>query len=203
MRKILIIFAHPVFVRSKINAAMRKAVEALEHVTFHDLYSCYPNFLIDVEHEQRLCIDHDVIIFQHPFYWYSTPSIMKEWQDLVLQHNWAYGSKGTFLKGKYFLQTLTAGASDEAYQPDGDKRTTIPELLAPFQAMARLCQMNWLPPFAVLGVQRGMPATNIQNYAETYRRTIISLRDTETDLSSLEAADNLCTHFNIDQSKEI
>lgn len=203
MRKILIVFAHPVFVRSKINAAMRQAVEPLEHVTFHDLYCHYPNFLIDVEHEQRLCTSHDVIIFQHPFYWYSTPSIMKEWQDLVLQHNWAYGSKGNFLKGKYFLQALTAGASDEAYQHGGEKSATIPELLAPFRAMARLCQMRLLPPFAVLGVQRGMPENEIQNYAEAYRRAIVSLRDTDTDMASLEAADNLCDFFNINQARGI
>lgn len=28
---------------------------------------------------------------QHPFYWYSTPALLKEWQDLVLEHGWAYG----------------------------------------------------------------------------------------------------------------
>ena len=182
---------------------MRQAVEPLEHVTFHDLYSCYPNFLIDVEHEQRLCTSHDVIIFQHPFYWYSTPSIMKEWQDLVLQHNWAYGSKGNFLKGKYFLHALTAGASDDAYQHDEEKNSTIPELLAPFQAMARLCQMKWLPPFAVLGVQRGMPENEIQNHAEAYRRAIVSLRDIDTDITLLEASDNLCNFFNLDQTRGI
>ena len=63
--------------------------------------------------------------------------------------------------------------------------------------------MKWLPPFAVLGVQRGMPENQIQNYAETYRRAIISLRDTDTNLSTLESADNLCDFFSLDQSKEI
>ena len=128
---------------------------------------------------------------------------MKEWQDLVLQHNWAYGSKGNFLKGKYFLHALTAGASDDAYQHDGEKSATIPELLAPFQAMARLCQMRWLPPFAVLGVQRGMPENEIQNHAEAYRRAIVSLRDTATDMTLLEASDNLCDFFNLDQTRGI
>ena len=37
MKKILIIFAHPAIARSKINAAMRGAVEDLHGVTFHDL----------------------------------------------------------------------------------------------------------------------------------------------------------------------
>ncbi len=181
---------------------MRSAVESLEHVTFHDLYSSYPNFLIDVEREQHLCNSHDVIVFQHPFYWYSTPSIIKEWQDLVLQHNWAYGSKGNFLKGKYFLQALTAGASDDAYQHDGEKKATISELLAPFQAMARLCQMKWIPPFAVLGVQRGMPENEIEQHAEAYRRALIRIRDTTTDLEALHCSSNLCDYFNIDHTRE-
>lgn len=201
MRKILILFAHPVSVRSKMNAAMRRAVEPLEHVTFHDLYACYPNFLIDVELEQQLCIDHDVIIFQHPFYWYSTPSIMKEWLDLVLQYNWAYGSKGTALQGKIFLQALTAGASVNDYQHDGMNGVTIAELLAPFQAMARLCKMTWLPPFAVLGAHRGLPENKIESHAEAYRRTIVSLRDQSIEMPLLASSDNLCDFFNLDKSR--
>lgn len=201
MRKILILFAHPVLIRSKINASMRKAVETLDHVTFHDLYSNYPNFLIDVKHEQRLCLDHDVIVFQHPFYWYSSPSIIKEWMDLVLQHNWAYGSKGKALRGKIFLQALTAGSSAEDYQHSGMKKATIAELLTPFQAMARLCGMTCLPPFAVLGVHRGLPEDKIEPLALAYRKAIISLRDNSVEIPVLESSDNLCDFFNFTQSK--
>ncbi len=203
MRKILILFAHPVFNRSKINASMRRAVESLEHVTFHDLYAKYPNFLIDVKFEQRLCLDHDVIVFQHPFYWYSTPSIIKEWMDLVLQHNWAYGSKGKALRGKYFLQALTAGSSAEDYQHGGMKKATISELLAPFQAMARLCEMTCLPPFAVLGVHRGLPEDMIENHASAYRKAIISLRDNSIDLPTLESSDNLRDFYSLTQSERV
>ena len=203
MRKILILFAHPVFTRSKINAAMKKAVEPLEHVTFHDLYASYPNFLIDVKYEQRLCLDHDVIVFQHPFYWYSTPSIIKEWMDLVLQHNWAYGSKGMALQGKYFLQALTAGSSSNDYQHDGMKKATISELLAPFQAMARVCDMTCLPPFAVLGVHRGLPEEKIENHALAYRNAIICLRDNSVAMPILESSDNLCDFFSLTKSRNI
>ena len=70
MNKILVLFGHPAFKRSSINAALRDAVENLEGITFHDLYGSYPDFLIDVVHEQKLCESHDIIIFQHPFYWY-------------------------------------------------------------------------------------------------------------------------------------
>ena len=109
MNKILILFGHPAVKRSTINAALRKAVENLEGITFHDLYASYPDFLIDVVHEQKLCESHDIIIFQHPFYWYSTPAIIKEWFDLVLEHTWAYGETGTALAGKITFQARLQG----------------------------------------------------------------------------------------------
>ena len=34
----------------------------------HDLYATYPDFFIDIHHEQQLLREHDVIIFQHPLY---------------------------------------------------------------------------------------------------------------------------------------
>lgn len=184
MKKILINFAHPAIARSHINKTLRRAVEGLDGVTFHDLYASYPDFLIDIRHEQRLCEDHDVIIFQHPFYWYSTPAIMKEWLDLVLEHDWAYGSHGKALTGKIFFQALTAGGDDSTYKKDGLNKYTINELTTPYQATARLCKMVWLPPFTVLGIHRGLPAKRINGYAEDYRRLLIALRDDTLDISS-------------------
>ena len=73
MSKILINFAHPAQSRSTINKALRSVVEGLQNVTVNDLYANYPDFLIDVDREQKLCEEHDFIIFQHPFYWYSAP----------------------------------------------------------------------------------------------------------------------------------
>jgi len=181
MKKILINFAHPARARSKINNALRSAVEDLENVTFNDLYANYPDFLIDVKREQRLCENHDVIIFQHPFYWYSTPSIMKEWLDLVLEHGWAYGSQAKALKGKLFLQAITAGGDDSTYQKEGYNEFTIGDLTSPYRATAKLCKMEWLPPFVVLGVHRGLPDEKVQAHAEDYRRTVIALRDGTLD----------------------
>jgi glutathione-regulated potassium-efflux system ancillary protein KefG len=182
MNKILINFAHPAIARSKINAALRTAVEGLEDVTFNDLYATYPDFLIDVKREQNLCEDHDVIIFQHPFYWYSTPAIMKEWLDLVLEHGWAYGSLGEALEGKLYLQAITAGGDDSTYQKDGFNVFTIGELTSPYRATAKLCKMNWLPPFTVLGIHRGVPEESVKLHAEDYRLAVIALRDATLDI---------------------
>jgi len=182
MKKVLINFAHPAKTRSKINSALRTAIEGLEEVTVNDLYAAYPDFLVDVKREQSLCENHDVIIFQHPFYWYSTPSIMKEWLDLVLVHGWAYGSEGRALEGKVFLQAITAGGDDSTYQKDGYNEFTIKELTSPYRATAKLCKMQWLPPFAVLGVHRGLPEETIKRHAEDYRCAVIALRDESLDI---------------------
>ena len=183
MKKILILFGHPAFKRSTINAALRKSVENLEGVTFHDLYASYPDFLIDVTYEQLLCESHEIIVFQHPFYWYSTPAIIKEWFDLVLEHGWAYGAVGKALAGKITFQALSAGGDLSNYRPGGLNLFTIRELTTPYRATANLCQMEWLPPFAVLGIHQGLPKEERTRYAEDYRKTLIALRDNQLDLA--------------------
>ena len=182
MRRILIIFAHPAKSRSKINKALRGAIENLDGVTINDLYSNYPDFDIDIKREQQLCESHDVIIFQHPLYWYSTPAIMKEWQDLVLEHGWAYGSEGSALDGKLFLQAITGGGDDSTYLRSGDNHFTINELTSPLRAMARLCKMQWLPPFTVLGIHRGLHEDEVKVHADNYLQVILGLRDGTMDL---------------------
>jgi glutathione-regulated potassium-efflux system ancillary protein KefG len=81
MRRVLILFAHPVLERSRVNRRLLEAVKDLDGVTIQDLYEAYPTLAIDVQREQDLLLAHDVIVFQHPFYWYSVPAILKEWQD--------------------------------------------------------------------------------------------------------------------------
>lgn len=195
MKKILINFAHPAKSKSKINKFLRAAIEDLENVTVNDLYSNYPDFLIDVKREQNLCEENDVIIFQHPFYWYSTPSIMKEWCDVVLEHGWAYGSHGNALKGKYFLQAITAGGDESFYQKDGFVSFTIAELTSPYCAITKNCKMHWLPPFTVLGIHRGLSQEKIDVYAQEYRRAVSALRDETLDLEKVQHYDYINTNL--------
>ena len=76
-QRILILFAHPALQKSRVNALLAAAARPVPGVTFHDLYEAYPDFDIDVAREQKLLLDHDVIVFQHPFYWYSCPALLK------------------------------------------------------------------------------------------------------------------------------
>lgn len=191
MNNILVNFAHPAKARSKINNALRTSIESLEGVTVNDLYANYPDFMIDVKREQELCEAHDVIIFQHPFYWYSTPAIMKEWMDLVLEHGWAYGSTGKALSGKLFFQALSAGGDADTYKKNGYNLFTLEELTSPYQATANLCNMIWLPPFAIMGVHRGLPTEKVTHYAEEYRRLLIALRDGRFDVDGAKQTETL------------
>lgn len=175
-QRILVILAHPARRRSRANAALREAAQGLGDIRLHDLYDTYPDFLIDVDHEQALLREHDVIVFQHPVYWYSSPAILKEWQDLVLEHGFAYGATGTALAGKALLSAVTTGGGEASYAPDGLNGHAIADFLRPFESTARLCGMRWLPPFVVHGTHL-LDAAALASHAAAYRALLEELRD--------------------------
>lgn len=195
MNKILIIFAHPAKKRSKINKELLAAIKNIEGVTLNDLYANYPDFLFDVKREQQLCEEHDVIIFQHPLYWYSIPSIMKEWQDLVLEHGWAYGSTGLALKDKLFMQAFTAGGDADTYTKEGINGFTITELTTPLRGMAKLCNMKWVPPFAIHGIHHGMSQEQVTHHSENYRKLVLALRDGRLKINELGDIEFMCENL--------
>jgi glutathione-regulated potassium-efflux system ancillary protein KefG len=180
-KKILILFAHPAMEKSRVNIHLAQAVKGIEGVHFHDLYQEYPDFHIDVDREQELLLQHDVIIFHHPFFWYSTPAILKEWQDLVLEHGWAYGSQGTALKGKIFMNVITTGGKEAAYNSEGYNKFTMRQLLSPLELTANLCKMVFLPPFVVHGTHSITPE-DIARHKSDYTKLLVALRDNRLDI---------------------
>jgi glutathione-regulated potassium-efflux system ancillary protein KefG len=184
--RVLILFAHPAPHKSRINRRLIESVKGLNNVTINDLYEEYPTFDIDVQHEQDLLLTHDIIVFQHPFYWYSSPAILKEWEDLVLEYGFAYGAGGTKLHGKLFLTAITTGAPEEAYRRLGFNFFTIRELLAPFEQSAKFCGMRYLPPFVVHEAIRRTEEKEVMAFAQTYRHLIEGLRDGIFDLNEIE-----------------
>ncbi len=191
MRRVLVLFAHPVLERSRVNKRLAAAIRDLPGVTIHDLYEAYPMLAIDVPREQALLEGHDVIVFQHPFYWYSVPAILKEWQDLVLEHGWAYGAGGTALRGKITLNALSTGGPENAYRRDGYNRFTVRELLAPWEQTANLCEMRFLAPFVVHAALRVAGDADLDVRRTAYRRLIEGLRDDRIDLERAQRAGNL------------
>ena len=151
-------------------------INDIEGITFNNLYEEYPDFHIDIKKEQDQLLNHDIIIWHHPFYWYSAPAILKEWIDLVLQHGFAYGRTGTALKNKQVLSVITAGGRKEAYQTDGFNQYTMRQFLKPFERTVTLCNMNYLPPFVVHGSHL-LTEDEMNSAARDYRKILISLRD--------------------------
>ena len=145
MSRILVLTAHRTPDESRINKALIEAVRPLPNVTVHELIRAYPDYRIDVAREQALLQSHDAVVMLFPFYWYSSPAILSEWQDAVLTYGFAYGSEGTQLHGKP-LQLVVA------YTAQGYNRYPVQDLLLPFHAMANLTGMDYLPPHLVQGV---------------------------------------------------
>ncbi|NHM30239.1 NAD(P)H-dependent oxidoreductase [Neobacillus terrae] len=164
--KTLVIVAHPNLERSKVNKTWLNRLQQEEDVTVHNLYAHYPTFEIDAEKEQQLLLENDRIVLQFPFYWYSSPALLKQWQDVVLTYGFAYGSKGTRLQGKEFMLAISSGGPAEAYQAGGYNHYSMSELTRPFQATANLCGMHFLPSFLLQGMMT-LTEERLQESAET------------------------------------
>jgi len=183
-RRVLVLFAHPSLDRSEANRPLTAALAAVEGVTLVDLYAEYPTFEINVDREQARLLSHEVICFMHPLYWYSTPAILKEWQDLVLEHGFAYGAGANSLHGKLFFNALTAGGPELAYCAVGYNHFTIRELLYPLEQMARLCGMVYLPPFALFGARTAVEEGRLSVHAADWVRVLEALRDDRLDVAA-------------------
>lgn len=166
--KLLLLYAHPEAHDSVANKVLLRPAEQLEHVTVHDLYAHYPDFFIDIPHEQQLLREHNIIIFQHPLYTYSCPALLKEWLDRVLSRDFATGVNGNALAGKYWRSVLTTGEPEGVYFTKGcNIRYSIGDILLPFKLTATMCHMHWLPPILVYLARRQKPEV-LKNYAITY-----------------------------------
>lgn len=190
MAKVLVLFAHPALEKSRVQTELLKQSGNIKNVLVHDLYELYPDFDIDVKAEQRLLLEHDIIIFQHPFYWYGSPAIIKQWEDLVLEHNWAYGQHGNMLAGKKIFNIISCGGSAEAYTAQGRNRFTIPELLRPFEQTAILCKMKYLPPYVVFGTHK-LSESQIKWTAMEYRNLLVALSQDRIEDEKIEKANYL------------
>lgn len=152
--RILILYAHPSPHMSRVNRRMIDVAHAVPNVLVHDLYETYPDFHIDVHHEQMLMADADLIVFQHPVQWYSMPSLLKEWVDAVLEDGWAYGPGGTALNGKDFWLVASTGGVHESYETGGYHQYPFDAFLPPYRQTVALCGLRWLEPLILHGARQ-------------------------------------------------
>lgn len=167
---------HPHFDRSRVNRALADAAEGVPGVQVRRMYELYPDLRIDVAAEQTVLAAADRIVLQFPMYWYSCPPLLKQWEDDVLTHGWAYGSTGTALRGKELLLAVSPGAPADKYRRDGDYRYRVTDLLRPFQATSNLIGTRFVTPFVTAGAMSigdAELAARAEDYAAYLTATVL------------------------------
>lgn len=193
MAKLIVYYAHPGHRHSRANAAMVTAAKAVDGITIVDLYAEYPRHNIDIDREQARLVDHEVIVFQCPLFWYSTPSLVKEWQDLVLEHGFAYGEGGDTLAGKTLMFAITAAGPADAYAPEGYQHYPLRTFLTPLEQTARLCQMTFPAPYVLHAALRAPDDGQLAPHVTGYVRLLEAIRDDRYDFAAATRMD-IVTH---------
>ncbi len=171
---VVLIFAHPYPDRSIANRKLLEAVEDLEGVKVRSLYDLYPTFDIDVSTEQEALVNAEVVVLQHPMYWYSVPSLLKHWFDKVLTRGFAYGSGGERLWGKRCLWVVTTGGDEQAFGAHGMHGRPFREFVPVVEQTASFCGMTWEEPLVVYGAHR-LPPRELELAAADYRDRLAAL----------------------------
>lgn len=179
--KTLVLVFHPDMSASRVNRPLAARAETLgDNVTVRYMYDVYPDQKVDVAAEQAALEAADRVVLQFPMYWYSTPALLKQWEDDVLLYGWAYGSTGNALAGKELLVAVSTGGAGDAYSREGSNGYTITELLRPLQATANLVQMTYLEPFTTTGtltITDEALAQRAEDYATTLQSTDLPVLD--------------------------
>ncbi|MEM7749244.1 MAG: NAD(P)H-dependent oxidoreductase [Pseudomonadota bacterium] len=189
MKRVLVYYAHPGHRTSRVNRPMAEAVQATSDIEFLDLYRAYPRHDINVAVEQERILAADIILFQFPVFWYSTPSIIKDWQDLVLQHGFAYGAGGDRLSGKHMMLAVTAAGPEDAYKANGYQHYPLRTFLTPLEQTARLCRMHFLPPYVMYSSLKAPQTGEVEQHVAGYLRLVQALRDEEYDFAAADEID--------------
>ena len=117
--KVLVIFAHTYYNDSKVNRKLLESIRNFNNVKIHNLNEVYKDNKITKENvidEIALLKEYDKIIFQFPLFWFSVPSLLKEWEDTVL-HNLLHSTddEKKFLENKIFKIITTTGGEKSFY----------------------------------------------------------------------------------------
>lgn len=156
MTQTLILLFHPDFQSSRANRALAEAAGCRHGTSVVDMQALYPDGRIDADVEVARLLAAERIVLQFPVQWYSTPPLLKAWQDAVLTRMFYihYEAEGAKLAGRPLLIAATAGNIPEAYTPSGTNLFSLRDLLKPLQATAHRCALAWQEPFLIYDARR-------------------------------------------------
>ncbi|HBU80683.1 MAG TPA: flavodoxin family protein [Paenibacillus sp.] len=176
MLKTLVIVAHPNMETSVINKRWIEELQQYpEKYTIHELYKVYPDGHINVQQEQQLIESHDELILQFPFYWFSSPPLLKQWLDDVFTYGWAYGSKGDKLQQRKVALAVSAGIKEVDYTEEGKYRYTLGQLLSPFETTMLYCDADYRSFFAFYGAEHEPASSELEQSVQDYLNFIDNL----------------------------
>ncbi|MEN9917968.1 MAG: hypothetical protein RL662_404 [Bacteroidota bacterium] len=173
--KTVVIFSHPNLDASVANKTIIDILkQSGSDIEVRYLDALYPNYNIDVEAEQNALLTADVVVFQHPLYWYSTPPIFKLWIDKVLTYGFAYGETGDKLKGKKLIHSFTTGGPAEAYAPSGYNNFTLEQLVLPIRQTANLVQLDYVKMLSSSGIMALGTSENVVKQSTDHAHQLLA-----------------------------
>lgn len=172
--KILIVFAHPLYEKSRINKIINTYIPSTDEITFHDLYELYPEFEIDIQLERQLILEHDIIVWQFPLYWYSCPALMKQWMDMVLHFKNKDDLDINSMSQKAILPIISVGEMQKTFLDNTPDETSIFDYLLPFKRIVEFSNMKYYPPL-LIKISKLSSMEDIYKKGEQYRYVLEGL----------------------------
>lgn len=163
----VVLLAHPDLAHSRVNAALAAVARSIPHVTLVDLYSVYPDFVIDVAAEHARLSAHRRWLLQFPMYWYSAPAMVAQWCEEVLVRGFAYGKKAITHNHTLQLVVSTGRTLRDGVSPAAIAAEVI-DLLKPFEHTARYCGLGYETPLILLAHEDN-DADHLARHVERYR----------------------------------
>lgn len=174
MKKILLNLVHPNIQNSIVNKRLLDGIKDLENITINNLYEKYPDFKIDAKAEQKLLEENEIILFQFPMYWFSSPSLLKEWFDVVLEAGFAHA--GSYkLADKSFAVSVSCGGAEKAFSATGKDKKRVEEFLYPFEITANYVKMNYVKPYITYDTETVLSEETLNKYVKEYVKYIKEL----------------------------
>jgi putative NADPH-quinone reductase len=171
MKNLLIIQSHSHISKSQANKAMINEVRNIDGVCVHHLEATYPDGKIDIAREAQLLIESQRYVLQFPINWYSTPPLLKAWQDEVLtQMFYIKHEMGALIQGRSVMVAATAGNNPEAYGPNRVNLFPLEDLLKPLHATANRCGLKWHKPFLTYSNNRASAEKIAEDSALYFKR---------------------------------
>ena len=153
----LVILAHPHFDQSIANKAIIEELSRSDiDFEIRNLSALYPTFQIDVKAEQE--------------------ALLKHWFDEVFTYQFAYGSQGDKLKGKYFIPSFTVGAPESEYHTLGEHHFKVYEFCKNLAQTAYYAQMKYVEPLYFHGtsVNAGYTKEDIEAKAKAQAQRLLA-----------------------------